>query len=107
MTTKTNVMFFVGAWMTAIAVRLFASPFVGPHLADRLGLEAGLLFAVFAFAGTARRALLIAALTLLWGAGLFYFLDYRRDAVGFAIMAGCGLFAYLFVRRLRRRELQS
>ena len=49
MLTKTNAMFYLGAWFTAVAVRLFAYPFVGPHLADRLSFEAGLLFAVFAF----------------------------------------------------------
>jgi hypothetical protein len=101
MITKTNVMFFLGAWMTAIAVRLFAYPFVGPHLADRLALEAGLLFAVFAFAGTVKRSLLIAALTLLWGAGLFYFVDYRRDSIGFAVMVACGIVAYLIIQPLK------
>ena len=41
MLTKTNVMFFLGAVFTAIAVRLFAYPFVGPHLADRWVLRPG------------------------------------------------------------------
>lgn len=106
MLTKTNVMLDLGALHTAIAARLLAFPFAGPDLANRLGIEAGLVFAVFAFAGTVKRALLIAALTLLWGAGLFYFLDYRRDAVGFAVMVGCGIVAYL-ISRPYRRELQQ
>lgn len=104
MLTKTNVMFYLGAVNTAIAVRMFANPFVSPELAKILSIEAGLIFAVFAFASTVKRGLWISALTLLWGAGLFYFLDFRRDAVGFAVMATCGVIAYLSIRPLRRNR---
>ena len=57
---------------------------------------------MFAFASTVKQGLWISALTLLWGAGLSYFLDFRRDAVGFAVMATCGAVAYLLVRPYRR-----
>lgn len=104
MLTKTNVMFFLGAVFTVVAVRLFAYPFVGPQLADRLSYEAGLIFAIFAFASTVKQALGISALTLLWGASYFYFLDVRRDAVGFAVMATCGAICYLIIRPFRQRR---
>ena len=61
---------------------------------------------MFAFAPTMKRALVLSALTLLWGAGLFYFLDVRRDAVGFAVMATCGAIAFLIGWPLRKRDLQ-
>lgn len=104
MVTKTNVMFVLGAAHTSLLVRIIAYPQVSPELAHFLSIEAGLIFAVFAFAGTVSRALTISALTLLWGAGLFYFLDFRRDAVGFAVMATCGAICYLIARPLKARE---
>jgi hypothetical protein len=106
MLTKTNVMFFLGAWMTALAVRLFAYPFIGPYAADRLALTTGFLFAIFAF-NTMKNALIISAIALLWGASYFYFFDFRRDAVGFAVMVTCGALCYLILRPLKRaRDLQ-
>ncbi len=106
MITKTNVMFVLGAIAMALATRMFAYPFVSPEVGEVLSIEAGLLYAVFAFTSTVTRALVVSALTLLWGGGLFYFLDLRRDAVGFAVMVTCGAIAYLIARPYRR-ELAS
>ena len=96
-------MFVVGAVIAT--VRAFASPFVGDEWAKIVSHVAGALYAAFVVADTWKRASTIAAVTLIWTAGLFYFLDYRPDIFGFGIMTACGAVAYQIVRPLRR-ELQ-